>query len=234
MLGILVILAISWLLLYLLEKKSLLALGFQPLAKRIKQFLKGFALTAVLCLIAQLIESNVEGATWLVNEAFSISILLEAFWWDFRSVFTEELMFRGAILYILIQRFGSKIGVLASAVAFGVYHWFSYNVLGDWFSMTLVFIGTGLMGYAWALAFAKTRSIMLPIGLHLGWNFVYNSIFSNGPLGDIFLVAQDGVEPNRILGFLVFIFSLAVVPVLVLLYVRFFVKSEVDSSSGLN
>jgi len=45
MIGILVALAISWLLLFLIEKKNILALGFLPIGKRLKQTLIGFLIT---------------------------------------------------------------------------------------------------------------------------------------------------------------------------------------------
>ena len=93
--------------------------------------------------------------------------------------------------------------------------------------MVLVFIGTGLMGYAWAWAFSKTKSIMLPFGLHLGWNFVYNSIFSKGPLGELVLVSQGGTELTDWTSLLNFTSGLVIVPILVLIYVRYFVKEEV-------
>lgn len=36
MIGVFVLIAISWLLLYLIKKKTILALGFLPVAKRLK------------------------------------------------------------------------------------------------------------------------------------------------------------------------------------------------------
>jgi len=51
MLGIIVILLISWMLLFFLEKENLLALGFLPILKRLKQFLIGFLFTAIICVV---------------------------------------------------------------------------------------------------------------------------------------------------------------------------------------
>lgn len=150
MIGILVILTISQLLLYLIEKKNILALGFFPIRERLKQFSIGFLITAVLCVLVQFLEADLKSSTWVLNKEISVGIILKSFWWDFRSVLTEELIFRGALLYILIQRIGSRKSILISAIAFGIYHWFSYGVLGNVMAMILIFIGTGLMGYAWA------------------------------------------------------------------------------------
>ncbi|WP_201770126.1 CPBP family intramembrane glutamic endopeptidase [Mangrovimonas yunxiaonensis] len=135
---------------------------------------------------------------------------------------------------MLIQKIGTKRGVLISAIAFGIYHWFSYGVLGNIMAMILVFIGTGLMGYAWAWAFSKTKSIMLPFGLHLGWNFVYNTIFSKGPLGNLVLISKGENELTDWASLFNFISGLIIVPFIVLLYVKYFVKKETNIKTSPN
>ena len=47
------------------------------------------------------------------------------------------------------------------------------------------------MGFAWAFAFNKTGSMALPIGLHLGWNFVFNAIFTKA------FVSTPVINPDR-------------------------------------
>jgi uncharacterized protein len=228
MIGILVAIAISWVLLYLIEKKNILALGFLPITKRLKQFFIGFLITGILCVLVQYLESYLKSSNWIFNKDITNGIILKSFWWDFKSVLTEELIFRGALLYILIQKIGSRKSILISAIAFGIYHWFSYGVLGNVMAMILVFIGTGLMGYAWAWAFSKTKSIILPFGLHLGWNFIYNTIFSKGPLGELVFISKGGNELTDWFSLLNFVSGLVIVPILVLIYVRYFVKKETD------
>lgn len=228
MLGIIVLITISWLLLYLIEKKTILALGLLPIKKRLKQFLVGFLITGILCFYDQYLEIFLKSSIWVLSENSTSEIILKSIWWDVKSVLTEELIFRGALLYIIIQKMSSQKGIFLSAIAFGIYHWFSYGVLGNIMGMLFVFIGTGLMGYAWALAFSKTKSIILPFGLHLGWNFTYNTIFSNGPLGELLLISQGENELTGWASLLNFINGLIIIPVLVLIYVRYFVKEETE------
>ena len=228
MLGIIVLITISWLLLYLIEKRTILALGLLPIKKRLKQFILGFLITSILCFYDQYLEIFLKSSIWVLSENSTSEIILKSIWWDVKSVLTEELIFRGALLYIIIQKMSSQKGILLSAIAFGIYHWFSYGVLGNIMGMLFVFIGTGLMGYAWALAFSKTKSIILPFGLHLGWNFTYNTIFSNGPLGELLLISQGGNELTGWASLLNFINGLIIIPVLVLIYVRYFVKEETE------
>ncbi|PHN02024.1 CPBP family intramembrane glutamic endopeptidase [Flavilitoribacter nigricans] len=229
MIGILVAIAISWLLLYFFEKQHILALGLLPVTKRIRQFLTGFLITGLLCIMAQYLEAFLRSGIWVLNENISGATIARSFWWDVRSVLTEELIFRGALLYILIRRIGTAKSILISAIAFGIYHWFSFGILGNIVAMILIFIGTGLMGYAWAWAFAKTRSIMLPFGFHLGWNFFYNTVFSKGPLGELLLVLQRAEELTDTTSLLNFLTGMILVPILVLLYVKYFVKAEAQA-----
>ncbi len=93
--------------------------------------------------------------------------------------------------------------------------------------MFFVFIGTGLMGYAWALAFSKTRSIFLPIGLHLGWNFTFNTIFSKGPLRNGLIVSEGGNISDWFS-----LIGLWGVPVILLLMIRYWVPKENTELTG--
>lgn len=222
MAGILVILALSWLLLHLLEKKSILALGFSPIPKRLGQFAIGFLITAVLCTSVELLNTTLRQASFNIHEEAGISLIAKLFWWDFKSVLTEELIFRGALLVILIERIGAQKAILISAAAFGIYHWFSFGIFGNIVPMVVVFIGTGLMGYAWALAFAKTKSILLPLGLHLGWNFTFNSVYSHGPMQSGLITSAGGQQISDWFSLV----GLWLVPVILFLIVRFLIPAK--------
>lgn len=222
MIGILIALFVSWVFLHFFEKKNLLALGFLPIAKRLKEFLIGFIITAILCTGVQYLEITLKSSDWVFNENSTIKNVIQFFWWDFKSVLTEELIFRGALLYLLISKLNAEKGVLISAIAFGIYHWFSFGIFGQIIPMIVVFIGTGLMGYAWAMAFSKTQSIAMPVGLHLGWNFTFNTIFSKGPLGEGVIIASAGEDISNWF----FIISLWLAPLIVLLFVKYLVHDD--------
>ncbi|APG59887.1 CPBP family intramembrane glutamic endopeptidase [Christiangramia salexigens] len=222
MLGILVLLILSWGLLYLLEKQDLSILGFKPVNKRLRQFGYGFMISLILAIIFQLLDISLKSLDWSLNPSIQAVTILKMFWWDLISVLTEELIFRGAMLYILIKRFGANTAMIISAIAFGIFHWFSFGILGQIMPMIVVLIGTGLMGYAWALAFCKTRSIFLAFGLHLGWNFTMNTIFSRGPLGDGLFTFSGG---NMISDWYSLI-GLWLGPLIIFIIIKYFVKPE--------
>ncbi|MEP0985712.1 CPBP family glutamic-type intramembrane protease [Ekhidna sp.] len=226
MIGILIILSTSWGLVYLIERNHLEVIGIFPKAKRLKKFIVGFIITASLCCLSQLIEVVLGTFRWSLNPDFSALQIVEGLWWNMKSVLTEELIYRGALLYLLIRFLSPKKAMLISASAFGIYHWFSFGVFGNLVPMILIFIGTGLMGYAWALSFYKTKSIYLAFGLHLGWNFTLNSIFSKGPLGDQLLIHRGGEMVGDVVSLINFLISMILIPLIVFIWVKYVVVQE--------
>ena len=126
--------------------------------------------------------------------------LLNGLRFTVNSVLYEELVFRGYLLYQAVRFLGPRRAVLADAAAFGVYHWFSYGVIGNPVVMAYVFLLTGAVGLMWARAFVATGSVAAPIGLHLGWNAVGYIVFSAGPLGAGLLVPASGAVRLTVAG----------------------------------
>ncbi|MBT2644725.1 CPBP family intramembrane metalloprotease [Bacillus sp. ISL-41] len=229
MLGILVQLIISWVLLRVFYRENLGALGITPTKSRISQLALGFIFTALLCTVIQLVDSALTNTDWKLNENLSVLGTLNFLWWNVTSVVFEELIFRGALLYIVIRKWGARTGIILSAIVFGIYHWFSFGVVGNIVLMLVVFLMTSISGLVWAYAFEKSKSMMLPIGLHLGWNFVFNSVFSKGPLGDQILIPQvDKAHylTDTLSFFIQFLLPNLVVPALTFLFVKFILKKN--------
>ena len=109
--------------------------------------------------------------------------------------------------------------MLISASAFGIYHWFSFGVWGNMMAMILVFVVTGLMGYVFAAAYVKTKSIILPVGIHLGWNWINNTVFSNGPNG-IQVLEADKMVPLEGLNAIISLCVYLIIPFLILAFVK--------------
>jgi hypothetical protein len=186
MLGLLVIIVISWMLLHFIEKENIEVLGIIPTKKRASQFLIGFIIMVAICLIAILIETYILNVKWKQNSTIHYNLIFDAFVYHIRSALTEDLVFRGAILYILIQRVGAKKAILLSAIVFGVYHIFSYGMLNSSIiAMLYVTLITGATGYVWAYTFNKTKSIMMGLGFHLGYNFLMSMFYENQPYGQL-------------------------------------------------
>jgi uncharacterized protein len=84
----------------------------------------------------------------------------------------EELVFRGVLFRIVEEMAGTWGALLVSALVFGALHLVNPDAT-VWGALGIAIEG-GLMAGA---AYAATRSLWLPIGLHLGWNFAEGGIF---------------------------------------------------------
>jgi uncharacterized protein len=220
MLGIVVELIASWWILRYVEGKDLSVLGIAPTKKRTGNLVYGIVASTMTCAVYYLAIGYAATGNWTINEDFSLRSFLYGSWWTFKSVLFEELIFRGALLYILIRRFGLRAGCFISAFCFGVYHWFSYNVFGDLFQMVIILIMTGVAGLMFAFAFGATKSLYLPIGLHFGWNLLSAVVFSNGPLGKQLLVLEGAGKASGIVSTCLTVFQLLALPLLVAWYIR--------------
>jgi membrane protease YdiL (CAAX protease family) len=77
----------------------------------------------------------------------------------------EEVIFRGYLLQTLLSGFGVLPAILVNSAIFALLH--SYT---SW----IAYLNAGLLGFLFSSAYAKTRSLWLPIGMHIGWNLIVN------------------------------------------------------------
>ncbi|GAA1777964.1 type II CAAX endopeptidase family protein [Streptomonospora arabica] len=91
---------------------------------------------------------------------------------------TEEVLFRGVLYRIIEEKTGTWISLVVTSVLFCLWHMPNENAT----AMGLVV--AGVAGAMIAAAYAATRNLWLPIGLHFGWNFAAGGIFSTEVSGN--------------------------------------------------
>lgn len=84
----------------------------------------------------------------------------------------EEIVFRGVVFRLLEARLGTTIALVLSAAAFGLLH--AGNPGATWGSTLAIACESGVL---LGLAYAASRALWLPIGLHFGWNFTEGGVF---------------------------------------------------------
>ncbi len=87
--------------------------------------------------------------------------------------FGEEILFRGVVFRVLEESGGTLIALILSAALFGLMHAGAHGATT--FSTVAVALEAGGM---LAAAYIWSRSLWLPIGIHLAWNFTQGGIFS--------------------------------------------------------
>jgi uncharacterized protein len=216
MIGALIALLLSWALLHFVENQNLEALGFRPTRQRLWLVVQGFLLTVAFMTIYYLIEAATWSASYHPNPGFLGYWLESDLWKVFTGALFEELLFRGALLYILIRRIGPAKAVLVSAVAFGMYHWIIVGI-HSLPQMMLLFLSMAWMGYALARSFVVSGSILVPFALHFAGNMVGAVIF--GFMEQLY-IRPVGVHPSMALILLLITIHNFVYPLIVLWWLR--------------
>ena len=85
---------------------------------------------------------------------------------------TEELIFRGILFRILEERTGTWPALALTGLLFGLSHLFNQHA-SLWGAIAIAIEAGGML----AAAYAATRTLWVPIGLHFGWNFAAAGIF---------------------------------------------------------
>jgi hypothetical protein len=105
--------------------------------------------------------------------------------------FMEELFFRGILFRWLEEFAGTWAGLILSSLAFGFAHYGNPNATVVACLWIAVEAGVLLGG-----AYMLTRSLWMPIGLHIAWNFTQGFIFDVPVSG----LDQEGLVEARLSG----------------------------------
>lgn len=212
---------ISWLIIWVFTKGNLSVLGLTPTTERLKYFAILFIASCILSATAFVLRIYFAEEKYTLTPVLTINSVLLEIWYQFRTVMTEELICRGALLYILIKKIGQTKAVIITSVFFAILHWINAGVWGNLIQMTIVFSFTFAMGLLLALSYAKTFSILIPFAIHFGWNLTQNYIFPDTATGNhIFILATP--PPEVTISYLAF-FTMLLLPKISVLIIDYLI-----------
>ncbi len=186
MIGIIVLTGASWLLFKFILKKEVFLDWFTPIKRRGIEVLIGFCIALLSFSIPLALQTLLFSIEWELNTVIESNVLLGALYFFLKSIMFEELVFRGALLSLLAYYSKNKTAIFISAICFGIYHWFSYGMFGSGIiPMAYIFVLTGSMGFVWAYIYIKTNSIIMPVIIHLAWNFLSSLVLDYQPFGEL-------------------------------------------------
>ncbi|MYM23303.1 CPBP family intramembrane metalloprotease [Duganella sp. FT135W] len=84
----------------------------------------------------------------------------------------EELIFRAVLFRITEQRWGTRAALVSSFILFALAHMPNEGI------SVLAVVITGVAGVTLSAAYLLTRRLWLPIGLHFGWNYLFDGVFA--------------------------------------------------------
>jgi membrane protease YdiL (CAAX protease family) len=183
-----------------LDQRSMASLGLAPGKHWHRHILVGTALGVGLQALIFIIEWS---AGWLtissigwrgpLNGPLGLLALLLVF---IVVAWNEELLTRGYLLQNLKEGIGTKAAVVISSLVFGALHLFNEN------ATPIAALGVAFAGLFLAAGYLVTRSLWLPIGLHLGWNYGEGPLFGF-PVSGLDaggLITQQVTGPEAITG----------------------------------
>ena len=145
-------------------------IGFLPRWRRDFGFGLALASGMLATLVAGCYVFGYVSIHWTGNQV-SGTTLLTTFCLLLGAAVTEELVFRGFPLQILVEGMGEWPAIIVMSVTFGAMHLNNPNasLRGG--------LNTVLAGVLLSLAYVRARSLWLPYGIHLGWNLGLGFIF---------------------------------------------------------
>jgi membrane protease YdiL (CAAX protease family) len=166
-------LLVGWACGALLEELPFRALGLSPHKGWLKNLAIGSAFGAAGLVLAAVLAMATGSITFRFDPAgaglIGRTLVLSIFVFVFAGA-AEEILFRGYPLQTLVRANLNWFGVLLTSAAFAAVHLQNPNVVPGF-----TFVNTALAGVWMAVAYVRTRSLWLPIGLHWAWNWVQAS-----------------------------------------------------------
>jgi membrane protease YdiL (CAAX protease family) len=164
----------SYLLLHFLDRRKFASLGMNLRKGAWRELwwgiLIGFAiLTVAVGAMTIMGYEDIRFADGNVNY-FAFGFLINLFLYIVVG-FNEETLFRGYIFQSLIEGTNKIFAVAFFSILFGLAHYFNPNASA--FGIANIV----LAGILLSLAYLQTKSLWLPIGLHIGWNFTQGYIW---------------------------------------------------------
>jgi len=165
------------------NKGTLKELGFRGSLKDLGFGLLLGAVSIAIIFFVLLASGNVTMLNSFTKPAFSVYALSYLLLFILVGFF-EEMFFRGYVMSTMESRGNKKwIIYVVSAIVFSLAHGMNPNV------SVLGLVNIALVGILFAYMFDATKSLWLPIGYHITWNYFQ---------GNVFGFAVSGTSPNSI------------------------------------
>ncbi len=173
----LIVLGVSWAALRL-EDRPLTDLGLRLNPRWARDLALGLLAGAVLIGLAASTLWALGGFTWVANPAMRGAALLKAGWFFLFVAINEEALFRGYPFQRLAEGGLGPWGTqLLFAGFFALVHLSNPGVQTAGAALkTVTTLNIALAAILLGLAYLRTRSLALPIGIHWAWNFVQGNL----------------------------------------------------------
>ena len=179
-LPVIFVLLATWICLRL-RKQPLSGIGLWLNGRWLRQFGAGTGLGMAAMLVVVAMIWAVGGATLSLNPDRSLAMLGYGTYVFVFGALMEELLFRGFIFQRLLDGTGVWGAQLIMAAFFALAHWGNPGMHGT--TEVIATLNIAVAALFLGFAYIRTRSLALPIGLHLGWNWTQGTLLGFGVSG---------------------------------------------------
>jgi hypothetical protein len=164
-----------------LEKRSFRDLGFHLDPRWLTEFGAGVMVGLLLILGTALIIKSLDGFHWERAGTIGPRQMLAGATMFLGVAIGEEIVSRGFPFQRLVEESGPWAGQLVLATFFALMHWRNPGMHGA--TKAWATLNIGLAAILLGFCYLRTRSLAMPIGLHLGWNWAQGSLLGFGVSG---------------------------------------------------
>ncbi|MEJ5994506.1 type II CAAX endopeptidase family protein [Pedobacter sp. Du54] len=166
-------LVMSWAFLRL-ENRCLASISFWPKDKKaVVDFISGLVIGIIMLIVTFILTILLTNGNWQLNPHIDPIFIAVTFLMCLWSAFVQEFIFRGYPFQELLKKYRVWVAQLLIAIPFGLMHIDKGMKTND---IILVMVSTGAGSILFGLAYIKTKNLMFPIGIHLGWNYAQELI----------------------------------------------------------
>jgi membrane protease YdiL (CAAX protease family) len=179
------LLLVTWICMRL-RRQPLSGVGLRLDATWLRHTLWGIAFGAAEMLAVAALILLTGGVRFELDPTRGLAALASGIWFFTWVAVLEELLFRGFVFQRLVDGIGAPTALLLTSVLFTIAHWSNPGMEGS--TMAWATVDNGLGAILLGLAYLRTGSLALPIGIHFGWNWTQGSLLGF----DVSGLAQTG------------------------------------------
>lgn len=187
------------------DNKSLDAIGLNFKLKNLSFLPLGILIGAAAFLTAKYLRAIYTGETFNISTAINYNTLLYGLYTIGPTVAVEEFLFRGYLFKKTIEISSVLKANIIFSILFTLIHVFDSGVLNNPAMIVFLVISIPVGHLLFATALLKSKSLLFPIGIHLGNNWATRHLITTNNDGESILYITDNARFETWTSFIVFI-----------------------------
>ena len=167
--GMIFLLLATWFL-YKIDRKNLSELGLKFSIRNYKFLFLGFIIGIFALYLANILKTLLTGQTININELFKVELAFLGLYYILPNVVVEELLYRGYLFKKVINKTNIIIANIIFSMLFMLVHVLDTKILSSLGAIIMMSVTIPIGHLLFATALLKSKTLLFPIGLHIGNN----------------------------------------------------------------